>query len=188
MRRRTADARYSAGPIMRRTICIPVAVLAFVAAGCGGGGGNAKPAEIPAGPAPTAPAAPKASTNLKDTKTKPAIPKPTGTPPKKLVVKDIVVGKGRAAKKGDQLSMQYVGVTFADGKEFDSSWDRGQPFKFQLGKRSVIPGWDQGLVGIKPGGRRELIIPPSLAYGARGQPSIPPNSTLVFIVDALSVG
>jgi FKBP-type peptidyl-prolyl cis-trans isomerase len=158
-------------------------------AGCGGGGGNAKPAAIPAGPGPAAPATPKASTNLRDTKSKPAVPKPKGPPPKKLVVKDIVVGKGRAAKKGDKLSMQYVGVTYADGKEFDSSWDRGQPFKFQLGKGSVIKGWDQGLVGIKPGGRRELIIPPKLGYGATGQPpSIPPNATLVFIVDALSVG
>jgi peptidylprolyl isomerase len=162
---------------------------ALALAGCGGGGGNAKPASIPAGPAPTAPAAPTASTNLKDTKSKPAVPKPTGPPPKKLVVKDIVPGKGAAAKKGNQLSMQYVGVTYADGKEFDSSWDRGQPFKFQLGKGSVIKGWDQGLVGIKPGGRRELIIPPNLGYGATGQPpSIPPNATLVFIVDALSVG
>jgi FKBP-type peptidyl-prolyl cis-trans isomerase len=166
-----------------------LAAAAIAIAGCGGGGGSATTAEIPAGAGPTTPAAPKASTNLKDTKTKPAIPKPSGAPPKKLVVKDIVVGKGRPAKKGDQLSMQYVGVTFADGKEFDSSWDSGQPFKFQLGKGSVIKGWDQGLVGIKPGGRRELIIPSQLAYGATGQPpSIPPNAALVFIVDALSVG
>jgi peptidylprolyl isomerase len=172
---------------MRRKLWILVAAAAL--AGCGGGGGKAKPAAIPAGPGPTTPAAPKASTNLKDTKTKPAVPKPKGPPPKKLVVKDIVAGKGRAAKKGDRLSMQYVGVTYADGKEFDSSWDRGQPFKFQLGQGSVIKGWDQGLVGIKPGGRRELTIPPNLGYGARGQPpSIPPNATLVFIVDALSVG
>jgi peptidylprolyl isomerase len=176
---------------MTRAFCIPAALAALALAGCGGGGGNAKPAEIPAGPGPTTttPAPPKASTNLKDTKTKPAIPQPKGPPPKKLVVKDIVAGKGRAAKKGDRLTMQYVGVTYADGNEFDSSWDRGQPLKFQLGKGSVIKGWDQGLVGIKPGGRRELIIPSKLAYGAKGQPpSIPPNAALVFIVDALSVG
>jgi peptidylprolyl isomerase len=180
---------------MTRKLSILAAAMALAAvSGCGGGGGNAKPAAIPAGPAPTAPtptapATPKASTNLKDTKSKPAVPKPKGPPPKKLVVKDIVVGKGRPAKKGSQLSMQYVGVTYADGKEFDSSWDRNQPFKFQLGQGSVIKGWDQGLAGIKPGGRRELIIPPKLGYGATGQPpSIPPNATLVFIVDALSVG
>ena len=177
---------------MRRTLSALVALTAL--AGCGGGGGNAKPADIPAGgasstPATTTPATPKASTNLKNTKVKPAVPKQKGKPPKKLVVKDIVVGKGPAAKKGDRLSMQYVGVTYADGNEFDSSWDRGQPFKLVLGKGSVIKGWDQGLVGIRRGGRRELIIPAKLAYGATGQPpSIPPNATLVFIVDALSVG
>jgi peptidylprolyl isomerase len=173
----------------RTQLSAVLAAAAIAVAGCGGGGGKATNAAIPAGPAPTAPPPPKASTNLKDTKTKPAIPKPAGPPPTKLVVKDIVAGKGKAAKKGDQLSMQYVGVTFADGKEFDSSWDSGSPFQFQLGKGSVIPGWDQGLVGIKPGGRRELIIPAKLAYGAQGRPpSIPPNSALVFIVDALSVG
>jgi FKBP-type peptidyl-prolyl cis-trans isomerase len=176
---------------VKRRIRIPVllAAAALAVAGCGGGGGKATTADIPAGSAPSAPPPPKASTNLKDTKTKPAVPKQKGAPPKKLVVKDIVAGKGRAAKKGDRLTMQYVGVTYADGSEFDSSWDRGQPFKFQLGKGSVIKGWDQGLVGIKPGGRRELIIPSKLGYGATGQPpSIPPNATLVFIVDALSVG
>jgi FKBP-type peptidyl-prolyl cis-trans isomerase len=176
---------------VKRRIDIPalLAGAAIAVAGCGGGGSNATTADIPAGPSPSAPPAPKASTNLKDTKTKPAVPKQKGAPPKKLVVKDIVVGKGRAAKKGDRLTMQYVGVTYADGNEFDSSWDRGQPFKFQLGKDPVIKGWDQGLVGIKPGGRRELIIPSRLGYGARGQqPSIPPNAALVFIVDALSVG
>ena len=157
-------------------------------AGCGGDDGG-KTADIPAGPAPSAPAPPKASANLKDTKSKPTIPKPKGSPPKKLVVRDIVKGKGRAAKKGDQLTMQYVGVTFADGQEFDASWDSGSPFEFKLGNGDVIKGWDQGLVGIKPGGRRELIIPAKLGYGAQGQPpDIPPNAALVFVVDALKVG
>jgi FKBP-type peptidyl-prolyl cis-trans isomerase len=164
---------------------------AIAVAGCGSSGSTTT-AEIPAGPAPAAPAAPptpKASTNLKDTKSKPIVPKQTGAPPKKLVVKDIVVGKGKAAKKGDKLSMQYVGVLFKGGEQFDASWDNGSPFDFQLGKDPVIKGWEQGLVGIKPGGRRELIIPAKLAYGATGQPpTIPPNAALVFIVDALSVG
>jgi peptidylprolyl isomerase len=166
-----------------------LAALAVAVAGCGGGGSSTT-ADIPAGPAPAPKpvTTPKASTNLKDTTSKPQIPKPSGSPPKKLVVKDIVVGKGKAAKKGDNLSMQYVGVTFADGQEFDASWDAGQPFNFTLGQGMVIKGWDQGLVGIKPGGRRELIIPSGLAYGAQGQPpSIPPNAALVFIVDALKV-
>jgi peptidylprolyl isomerase len=163
-----------------------LAAAAIAVAGCGSD--NTKTAEIPAGPAPSAPPAPKASTNLKDTKSKPVVPKQTGAPPKKLVVKDIVVGTGKAAKKGSQLSMQYVGVLFNGGQQFDASWDNGAPFDFTLGQGKVIPGWDKGLVGIKPGGRRELIIPPKLAYGAQGQPpTIPPNAPLVFIVDALSV-
>jgi peptidylprolyl isomerase len=161
--------------------------VAIGVAGCGGG--SSTTADIPAGPAPSAPPPPKASTNLKDTKSKPVIPKPAGSPPTKLVVRDIVVGTGKAAKKGDNLSMQYVGITFAGGNEFDASWDKGSPFQFKLGSGMVIKGWDQGLVGIKPGGRRELIIPANLAYGAPGRPpSIPPNSALVFVVDALSVG
>lgn len=164
-----------------------LAGAAIAVAGCGGSQAT-KTAEIPAGPAPAPPPPPKASTNLKDTKSKPVVPKQTGAPPKKLVVKDIVVGKGKAAKKGDKLSMQYVGVLYKGGQQFDASWDNGSPFDFTLGQGNVIKGWDQGLVGIKPGGRRELIIPPNLAYGAQGQPpTIPPNSPLVFIVDALSV-
>jgi peptidylprolyl isomerase len=171
----------------RTHLAVLFGAAAIAVAGCGGSG-STKTADIPAGPAPAAPPPIKTSTNLKDTGSKPAIPKPTGSPPTKLVVRDIVQGKGKAAKGGDQLSMQYVGVTFADGKEFDASWDSGSPFQFQLGKGMVIKGWDQGLVGIKPGGRRELIIPSKLAYGPTGKPpTIPPNSALVFIVDALSV-
>jgi len=166
-----------------------LAVAALAVAGCGDDN-SATTADIPSanGPAPKPVATPKASTNLKDTKSKPQVPKQTGKPPAKLVTKDIVVGKGPAAKKGDKLSMQYVGVLYDTGEEFDSSWDSGQPFEFTLGQGMVIKGWDQGLVGIKPGGRRQLTIPAKLAYGAQGQPpSIPPNSALVFIVDALKV-
>ena len=126
--------------------------------------------------------------SLKDTSKKPEIPRPEGPPPPSLVVRDIVKGKGRAAKPGDALTMQYVGVSYSNGEEFDASWDRGEPFEFQLGAGMVIPGWDQGLVGIKPGGRRELIIPANLAYGPQGQPpAIGPNETLVFVVDAVKV-
>jgi peptidylprolyl isomerase len=162
---------------------------AIAAAGCGGGDSSTT-ADIPAGPAPKAPATPSVQTsaNLKDTAKKPEIPKPKGSPPKTLQIRDIVKGKGPAAKKGDKLTMQYVGVSFSNGAEFDASWDRGQPFEFQLGKGMVIKGWDKGLVGIRPGGRRELVIPPALGYGAQGQPpSIGPNETLVFIVDAVKV-
>jgi peptidylprolyl isomerase len=175
--------------ILRSHISATLVLAAVAVAGCGSDN-SATTADIPSasGPAPKPVTTPKASTNLKDTKSKPQVPKPTGKPPTKLEVKDIVVGKGPAAKKGDKLSMQYVGVLFDTGEEFDSSWDSGSPFEFTLGQGMVIKGWDQGLVGIKPGGRRQLTIPAKLAYGAQGQPpSIPPNSALVFIVDALKV-
>lgn len=120
--------------------------------------------------------------------TKPKVEVPDGPPPKKLEIKDITEGSGPEAKSGDQLSMQYVGVVYKTGKEFDASWDRGQPFDFALGQGSVIPGWDQGIVGMKAGGRRELTIPPELGYGAAGSPpSIPPNATLIFVVDLISI-
>jgi peptidylprolyl isomerase len=97
---------------------------------------------------------------------------------------DVVEGDGAEAKTGDTVSVQYVGVAQSTGKEFDASWDRGQPFTFKLGAGQVIPGWDQGIVGMKEGGRRVLVIPGDLAYGPQGQPpDIGPNETLVFAVD-----
>jgi peptidylprolyl isomerase len=99
-----------------------------------------------------------------------------------------VEGDGPEAKAGDMLTMQYVGVNYADGKQFDASWDNGQPFNFQLGSGQVIKGWDEGIAGMKVGGRRELIVPPDLGYGPQGQPpAIGPNETLVFVVDLLDV-
>jgi len=125
---------------------------------------------------------------LKDTTTKPVIPKPTGTPPRKLVKEDIVKGKGPGAKPGDTVTVNYVGVNFSNGQEFDSSWDSGASFPVQLGAGMVIEGWDKGLVGIRKGGRRILTIPPEMGYGAEGYPpDIPPNETLVFVVDAVSI-
>lgn len=113
---------------------------------------------------------------------------PEGDPPTTLQIEDLEEGDGAEAKQGDQLSVNYVGVLFDGGQEFDSNFDTGQPFDFQLGSGQVIPGWDQGLEGMKEGGRRQLTIPPDLAYGAQGQPpEIPPNSTLVFVVDLKSV-
>jgi peptidylprolyl isomerase len=125
---------------------------------------------------------------LKDTSVRPAIPKPTGIPPRKLVKRDIVKGKGPGAKPGDTVTVNYVGMNFSNGVEFDSSWDSGQAFPVQLGAGMVIEGWDKGLVGIKKGGRRMLTIPPEMGYGAEGYPpDIPPNETLVFVVDAVSI-
>ena len=125
---------------------------------------------------------------LQDTSTKPVIPKPTGTPPRKLIEQDIVKGNGPAAKAGDTVTVNYVGMNFSNGQEFDSSWDAGVPFPVQLGTGGVIEGWDKGLVGIRKGGRRMLTIPPEMGYGAEGYPpDIPPNETLVFVVDAVSI-
>jgi peptidylprolyl isomerase len=125
---------------------------------------------------------------LKDTTTKPAIPKPTGAPPRRLVKEDIVKGKGPGAKPGDTVTVNYVGMNFSNGQEFDSSWDSGAAFPVQLGAGMVIEGWDKGLVGVRKGGRRMLTIPPEMGYGAEGYPpDIPPNETLVFVVDAVSI-
>jgi peptidylprolyl isomerase len=123
-----------------------------------------------------------------DMSTKPVIDKPSGSPPRRLVIEDIVKGKGRAAKKGSIVVVDYVGVNFSNGEEFDASWNTGQPFPVQLGSGSVIPGWEKGLIGIRKGGRRKLTIPPELAYGSQGfPPAIGPNETLVFVIDAREV-
>jgi FKBP-type peptidyl-prolyl cis-trans isomerase len=140
-------------------------------------------------PAPTATkVAPSAGE--RDIATKPKIPKASGAAPKTLKVEDLIEGKGAAAKAGDKISVRYVGTLYNNGKEFDSSWKRGKaPFELTLGQGQVIQGWDQGLVGMKVGGRRRLTIPPDLAYGAQGQPpTIPANSTLVFDVDLTKIG
>jgi FKBP-type peptidyl-prolyl cis-trans isomerase len=119
---------------------------------------------------------------------KPAVTVPSGAAPTKLVAKELIVGTGPEAKAGDSVTVNYVGVLYKGGKEFDSSWKRNEPFTFALGKGQVIPGWDQGVAGMKVGGRRELIIPAELAYGKQGSPpAIPPNSPLVFVVDLLGV-
>ena len=165
---------------MRRLFLIVFACLTVVLAGCGSDSSSTsssssgeeatteteKPAEAP------------------KEKTAPKVEVPKGPPPKTEVTKDLEVGTGPAAKKGDVVSVNYVGVNYRSGKEFDASWGRGEPFTFTLGVHEVISGWDNGIVGMKVGGRRELIIPPNHAYGASGAPpAIPPNETLVFVVD-----
>lgn len=119
---------------------------------------------------------------------KPEAVAPGGTAPKKLETKELIEGTGAEAKAGDRVTVQYVGVDYKSGEEFDSSWSRNEPFSFALGGGEVIAGWDQGIVGMKVGGRRELIIPSELAYGPSGSPPvIAPNATLVFVVDLLAV-
>lgn len=123
-----------------------------------------------------------------DLSVKPIVEIPAGPPPTELIIEDLVVGEGSAAQAGTSPSMQYVGHSWSTGKQFDASWDRGQPFSFRLGEGQVIAGWDQGVAGMKVGGRRRLTIPPELGYGARGAGgAIGPNETLVFVVDLLAV-
>ena len=119
---------------------------------------------------------------------KPEIDFPGGEPPADLEIKDIWEGDGPVAKAGDTVSVHYVGVAFSSGEEFDASWNRGAPLKFQLGVGQVIAGWDQGVQGMKVGGRRQLTIPAHLAYGDRGAGgAIKPGETLIFVCDLVSV-
>ena len=127
-----------------------------------------------------------------DINTKPKIPAQEGQPPSELIAQDVIVGTGAQAKSGDKVSVQYVGVLFDGGEEFDTSWTSdtkaGTPFEFTLGSGQVIAGWDQGVVGMKEGGRRRLLIPADLAYGEAGSPpKIPANAALVFDVDLKKV-
>jgi peptidylprolyl isomerase len=111
-----------------------------------------------------------------------------GAPPADLVVDDITFGEGPEAQPGQVATVHYVGVSFSSGKEFDASWNRGQPFSFPLGGGQVIAGWDRGVAGMKVGGRRKLVIPPHLGYGDRGAGNvIKPGETLVFVVDLVGI-
>ncbi len=117
-------------------------------------------------------------------RTRPEIDFPEGEPPTALTVVDEIVGEGPEAAAGQTVTTHYVGVAFSTGEEFDASWNRGEPLSFRLGVGQVIAGWDQGIAGMKVGGRRKLVIPPDLGYGARGAGgAIKPNETLIFVVD-----
>ena len=176
-----------------RAVLIPALIgAASIAAGCGSGGsstitvGNENKVDnalVSAGRQASTTATTPPSGPLS---TEPVVTPPTGPAPKTLVVKDLIVGTGPEAKAGQTVTVNYVGVLFKGGKEFDASWKRKEPFTFALGNGSVIKGWDQGVVGMKVGGRRELVIPSNLAYGPKGSgSSIPPNAPLVFVIDLL---
>ncbi len=165
-------------------------------------GGSSKKASVKPGTSPSASATasstatPKAPTKCAPIKPNPPIkgaprvPPVTGKAPTKLTTKDIKVGHGRAAKKGDSVSVLYTGVSCSTGKMFDSSYSHPpvKPFPVSpLGSASVISGWNKGLIGVKAGGVRELIIPAAEGYGATGQGDIKPNETLIFVVQVKSV-
>jgi FKBP-type peptidyl-prolyl cis-trans isomerase len=170
-------------------------------AGCGSSGssgtisvGNENKADeallksgSPATPTATTPTATTAKTPTSGPLSKePHVAPPPGAAPSKLVVKDIVKGTGAEAKAGGSVTVNYVGVLFHGGKVFDASWKRAEPSTFSLEPGKLIQGWTQGIPGMKVGGRRELIIPPPLAYGAKGSPpTIPANAPLVFVIDLL---
>jgi peptidylprolyl isomerase len=120
--------------------------------------------------------------------TKPEIDFPGDVAPADLVIEDLVLGDGPEAKAGDSISAHYVGVAHSTGEEFDASWNRGSPLAFTLGVGQVIQGWDQGIAGMKVGGRRKLVIPADLAYGDRGAGgAIKPGEALIFVVDLVDV-
>jgi peptidylprolyl isomerase len=194
---------------MSRWVSLAAAVAALVVAGCGSSNDSTTTKKASTAP-PSQPAQTQAETQTqtqadttsssttsssgilvsptKDLAKKPRIPHQPGDAPSELVKQDIVKGTGATANPGDTVTVQYVGVRFRDGQQFDASWDRGQPFVFPLGAGQVIPGWDQGVVGMKVGGRRQLTIPSDLAYGAQGSPpDIAPNETLIFVVDLKKV-
>jgi peptidylprolyl isomerase len=177
----------------RLPILLACLLLMLFAVACGDDGEDeaAAPQETAtATETPSAEGSVDAAAISDDLSAKPAIPQPSGEPPAELQKTDVVKGKGKAAKAGDLVSVQYVGNSWSTGAQFDASWDRGaEPFQFPLGAGQVIPGWDQGVEGMKRGGRRLLVIPPDLAYGAQSpSPDIAPNETLIFVVDLKRIG
>jgi FKBP-type peptidyl-prolyl cis-trans isomerase len=177
-------------------------LLVILLAGCGSSGsgssiGVGKESDInsvPTVPGETTPTTPTSPTPTTAAKTptsgplsnKPSVTVPSGPAPTKLVTREIVKGTGPEAKAGQSVTVNYVGVLYHGGKEFDASWKTGEPATFPLEQGKLIAGWTQGIPGMKVGGRRELIVPAELAYGKPGRPpTIPPNAPLVFVVDLL---
>jgi peptidylprolyl isomerase len=175
---------------MPRVFLIIAACLALLVAGCGSDSSSSTTA---GGSETTSPSSAEESSTTEEASNEeapeiPPVKVPKGPPPKRLVVEDKKKGSGKTAKAGDEVSVNYVGVVYKTKEQFDANWDSGEPFTFTLGAQEVIPGWDKGIQGMQVGGVRKLILPPALAYGNQGvYPSIPPNSTLVFLVELLAV-
>ncbi|HEX4032809.1 MAG TPA: FKBP-type peptidyl-prolyl cis-trans isomerase [Solirubrobacteraceae bacterium] len=185
-----------------RYLVVASLLSAGVIAGCGGGSNNKDTANLRLPPTasqtlkftPTSTSSTSTSTTATVTtpssgplSKQPKITVPTTPAPKTLQTKDITTGTGATAAAGDTVVVNYVGALYTNGKVFDSSWSRGTTFSTPLAATSVIPGWVDGIAGMKVGGRRELIIPPALAYKNSANGTIPANSTLIFIVDLLKV-
>lgn len=173
----------------RRLIALGLAVVSLAAAGCGEeesglqGGEAEREAEAAGGEEAQAP--PETSGALKE---QPKITVPKGPPPKELEIKDLVKGRGATATRRRRARVNYLAVIYSTGRELDNSYQRGQPIDFTLGSGEVLPGWDQGIAGMKVGGRRRLTIPPELAYGEQGSPpDIKPGESLIFVIDLLGV-
>ena len=191
-------------PKLRIGALVALLVLVVAAAGCGGSSKNESAADQSAAkaeseaknqkpiPEPTAPVSATATPTAgeADINKKPTVPKGSGTAPTALKAETLIAGSGAQIKNGQQATVQYVGVLFKNGKEFDTSWGKGkQPFAFTLGSGQVISGWDQGVLGMKVGERRRLTIPADLAYGAQGSPpKIGPNEPLIFDIDLKKIG
>jgi peptidylprolyl isomerase len=187
---------FNSFPNLRPRAGLGLATLlaAALIAGCGSSGssstitvGNENKADNAlakaTGPASSTPTTAAATPTSGPLSKEPKVSVPSGPAPSKLVVKDIIKGTGAEATAAKPVTVNYVGVLYKGGKQFDASWKRGEPSTFSL--QGVIPGWTKGIPGMKVGGRRELIIPASLAYGAKGSASIPPNAPLVFVIDLL---
>jgi FKBP-type peptidyl-prolyl cis-trans isomerase len=190
---------------LRSRAALPLAALTTAAliAGCGSSGssstitvGNENKADEALGKSSAAATTPTSTSSTASAKTptsgplakQPTVTVPAGAAPSALVIKEIIKGSGAEAKTGQPVTVNYVGALFHGGKVFDASWKRNEPFVFTLGQGAVIKGWDQGVPGMKVGGRRELVIPANLAYGSKGAgSSIPPNAPLVFVIDLLGV-
>jgi peptidylprolyl isomerase len=190
-------------PKLRTAALVALLALAVAAAGCGSSkdesaadqsaakaeqeAKNQKPIPEPKAPASATvtPTAGEADIDKKST-----VPKGSGTAPTTLKAETLIAGNGAEIKNGQQATVQYVGVLFKDGKEFDTSWGKGkQPFTFTIGSGQVISGWDQGVLGMKVGERRRLTIPADLGYGAQGSPpKIGPNEPLIFDIDLKKIG
>jgi FKBP-type peptidyl-prolyl cis-trans isomerase len=158
-------------------IALAAAVVGTIVYGAMPKSSQTATAPKPATPPATAPATPAA----------PAQPAaPASTPAAEVKTEDVKVGTGPEVKVGDSVTVHYTG-TLTNGEKFDSSRDRGEPLTFTIGSTSIIPGWSQGIVGMKQGGQRKLTIPPSLGYGERGKGEIPPNATLLFDIEVVKI-